>query len=516
MQNRSLSLTAANALYLVAIVLVVSLGSWLQGLSFTWGLIATEIFCILVPVLVVLRRKKISLASGAGFSVPNWKLTVVSLFLGFGAWMVGVYIDQLMATTFGITQPPVNVALPNTGLQGLLWMLALAIFAPVCEEMLFRGMIQPAYERYGRWPGVVVPSLMFALFHMRLVGLLALIPISFLLGYTYYRTRSLGASMVLHFGNNFLAVLLAIASGLRPEWVPTQTASYGGFGLILIFTGLILLTRLTRKPVLERQPQPVKIWAWLALAAAVVVYIGMVMLSGEAKLVFKPRLENLPALSLQAPPEVIPATYTYEMRNRIDEPVGQMICQVQAGSNEITLFCDATVQVFEFTQDQSYFKFAAFHRTVTASWDRATLELLSARVFDEPGQEWQAERSATGLALRAANNAEAQPVALTDGALLPFEMFFRLAYLPLENPQTVQAVVVSPSVWDENSRTSRVNQETMAVSILPAETLNLPAGDYTAVPVHIGSILAAWYTQDKPVFPVKMQDDVFNYLLLAE
>ena len=517
MQNKSLTLTAANTLYLAAMLLVISLGAWLQSLSLAWGLIATEIFCILVPALVVLRRGKIPLASGAGLPVSNWKITVVSLVLGFGAWMVGVYIDHVMVSTFGLPQPQAGTWLPETWGQGLLWMVALAVFAPVCEEILFRGMIQPAYERYGRWLGVVVPSLMFAFFHMRLIGLPALIPIVFLLGYTYYRTRSLGASIALHFGNNFLAAVLAIASGLHPEWVPDlQTPTYGGFGLILVCTGLILLTRLTGKPVLERQPQPVKVWAWLALAAAVAVYAGMVSLSGEAQAVFKARPENLPALSLQAPTEIAAATYTYEMRNRMDEPVGQMICQVQPEAGGISLFCDATVQAFEFTQAQSYFKFDAFHRTITARWDAATLELQSARLVDEPGQQWQAERGSAGLTLSAANGAEAQPAVIPDGALLPFEMFFRLAYLPRGGPSAVQARVVSPSMWDETTQTSHVSQETVAIYILPPETLNLPAGEYPAVPAHIGAFLAAWYTQNEPSFPVKMSDEVFDYLLLAE
>ncbi len=518
MTRRGLNLTAANGLYLIAMALVISLGGWLQSLSLSWGLIATEVVCILLPTLIILRRTGTPLAAGGQISVPNWKLTLVSMMIGVGSWFVGRLIDA--ATSQFFTDPAMfsTTWLPQTPGQALVLFIGMAVLAPLCEEALFRGVLQPAYERHGALVGVAAPSLLFAFFHLRLLGLPALLPVAFFLGFTYYRTRSLGAAMVLHFGNNLLAVMLMIGAGLFPERLPQvdgQTAV--AFGLIMTLTGLILLTRLTTRPAIERQPQPVKVWAWLALLAAAGIYVAGVTLSGEGRAAIETLFPNRSPLSLQAPAQIPTGTYTYELRNRIDEPVGQMICTLGGADERIDLFCDTTVQAFELTVGNSYYASGDMHRTLTAVWDARSLALLAAQEQTDPGGGgWQAERREdSSLVLNVDASANAYPV--PEGALLPAEVYFRLMNLPWESALgRYQAVFVWPSRWDAGQQASIVAQETLSIQILPAENLALPFGDVNAVPVKIGADLAAWYAPAEPHIPVKLQDAMYDYLLLAE
>jgi membrane protease YdiL (CAAX protease family) len=325
--NKSLSITAANGLYLLAMILVASLGAWLRSLSFSWGLLATEIFCILLPALLFLRLKggPGALRSLRALNPVGWKLTLVGLMLGLGAWLVGSFIDALMAALVPSVASAASAAvaarslaaLPTTPWGALLLFIAMAVAAPLCEEVLFRGGIQPAYERYGAAAGAVIASLLFAFFHLSLVGLAGLLPAAFILGYTYYRTRSLGAAVAVHFANNALAAGVIILAGLFPEQservlrLPSFTSA--GFGVVLLLAGLILLSRLTPRPKVRPEKPRAGLVAWLLLALALGLFAGVVGLSGEVA-AFRGGLLSL-NLEISALHTVIPPPYEMVIQN---------------------------------------------------------------------------------------------------------------------------------------------------------------------------------------------------------
>jgi hypothetical protein len=80
------SIRSANWLYLASIVLILTVGSWLQKISFGWGLLATEIFLILLPTLLLLRRNKLPAAATLRLQWPGW--TLVALGSGGGRRIV--------------------------------------------------------------------------------------------------------------------------------------------------------------------------------------------------------------------------------------------------------------------------------------------------------------------------------------------------------------------------------------------------------------------------------------------
>jgi membrane protease YdiL (CAAX protease family) len=519
MKNKSLSLTAANGLYLAAMALVVSLGAWMQSRSAGWGLIATEVLCIFLPSVYLLWRSQTLPAAGAQIHTPNWKITLVSGLIGVGAWFVGQLIDAVFSSLFAYTPAFTSGLIPSTPGQAVLLFLGLVVFAPLCEETLFRGTLQPAYERYGALVGVTVPSLLFAFFHLRLIGLPALLPVAFFLGFTYYRTRSLEAAMVLHAGNNLLAALVAIGAGLFPERLPqVDWLTAAAFGLILVVTGLILLTRLTVRPVIAREAQPVlRPWAWLALLAAGLIYAAAVILSGEAHVVGRTLFPQRQPLSLQLGESLPQGTYTYELRNRLDEPVGQMICTFSADAAQINLFCDTTIEAFEIQVGNSYYASGNLQRTLTAAWEVHSLNLLQAQMKTNPiGGGWQLERGDDGGLVLSGDSLDGlYPVA--EGALLPDTAAFQLIFLPWQaQPAQYTAQMIWPARWDNSKQAAVTAQEAVVIDVQAAQSLNLPAGDLTAAPVKIGAELAAWYADSGAHIPVKMQDNIFDYLLLAE
>jgi membrane protease YdiL (CAAX protease family) len=78
-------------------------------------------------------------------------------------------------------------------------LVSVCVLAPVCEEMLFRGVILRGFlARYPRWHAIVASSLVFGAAHLNLYQLFVGLVLGVLLGWLYERTRSLVPCIGLH------------------------------------------------------------------------------------------------------------------------------------------------------------------------------------------------------------------------------------------------------------------------------------------------------------------------------
>ena len=103
--------------------------------------------------------------------------------------------------------------------------LYMCIFAPIAEEILFRGLILRTLQPYGRKFAVFTSAFLFGIFHGNLVQSPFAFVVGLVLGYTAMEYSILWA-MVLHMFNNlFLSdVLSRLVSGL-PENVAMIVSS---------------------------------------------------------------------------------------------------------------------------------------------------------------------------------------------------------------------------------------------------------------------------------------------------
>jgi len=94
--------------------------------------------------------------------------------------------------------------------------LLAAIFAPVFEEWLCRGMVLRGLLTKMK-PGwaIVVSALFFAVIHLNPWQALNAFLIGVVMGYVYYKTGSLWLTMLMHFVNNGLAVIAAHTPSLE-------------------------------------------------------------------------------------------------------------------------------------------------------------------------------------------------------------------------------------------------------------------------------------------------------------
>lgn len=94
------------------------------------------------------------------------------------------------------------------------------LVAPVCEEVIYRGLLWGALERlkWGRWAVFSLTTIIFAISHLEPLRTSLLLVIGIPIGLARLFTGRLGASVVAHQINNFLPALavLLVATGAMP------------------------------------------------------------------------------------------------------------------------------------------------------------------------------------------------------------------------------------------------------------------------------------------------------------
>lgn len=86
---------------------------------------------------------------------------------------------------------------------------SLALIPAICEELLFRGIIQTSLTmRLGTKFALFLTALLFALHHLNPWHFPFLFGLGIFFGWIFLKTRSLGLAMVAHFVNNLSSVVL--------------------------------------------------------------------------------------------------------------------------------------------------------------------------------------------------------------------------------------------------------------------------------------------------------------------
>jgi uncharacterized protein len=122
--------------------------------------------------------------------------------------------DSLIGHFF--PHPPAQLSIPSDRVTEIALLALAVIFAPIAEELLFRGWIYTSLRfRWGLWPALLTTSALFACAHYEGTHLyaLAVFPIGLALGLIRERTGSIKASIGYHAFNNLAAFCLAALGG---------------------------------------------------------------------------------------------------------------------------------------------------------------------------------------------------------------------------------------------------------------------------------------------------------------
>ena len=165
-------------------------------------------FSSVITLIIFLKTKWTPLTRGYLLSKPWGTLLWVALFslgtiipLSFLYEQLGIEMDE-------------NTQQIITSMMKEPWgYVAVGILAPLAEEVVFRGAILRTLlgimSKKNHWVAIIISAAIFGVVHANLAQFINALLMGLLLGWMYYRTKSLVPGILLHWVNNTMAYVLA-------------------------------------------------------------------------------------------------------------------------------------------------------------------------------------------------------------------------------------------------------------------------------------------------------------------
>jgi membrane protease YdiL (CAAX protease family) len=525
---------AVNLLYLIVLLLLIS-NAVLMWIPHFVRLIITQLLFVFLPAYLYLRQTRQPILERVRWRWPSWRIAGLSLLIGMGLYPLSALSAGVLQQLLGYVHLPAPAdAIPDTALMGVLAVVAYAVMAPLCEEFLFRGVIQPVYERLGPGWGVLFVGFLFIAFHLSLLQGLSIILLALALGFVNYRTGSLQASILTHFGANFLAALVltndVFSTGAQAVLFSTPVLIAGSLVALMAF---IVFTRVTRgcaHPVPDPQPDErpfalAALWPLLIAGALFLLMIGF-----EYVVARSPDLVAEP-LSLEPAEWDGTASWQYEIRNPADAVVGDGDCLIAREGPLINLECTSVVIAYEVRIGSSFWSSAGGERNDQFTWHAADGKLVSGQtIMDLADGNYRAEirwtiddsdievlTSVVGEEDRLFRMPWDETPRAEDGALpivTDLAAPWQLTAVSLEAGEIGQTMRFNPYTWRPETEDTGPATARWLVKIVGREEISTPAGTFDAWRVTFGQHHEIWLVDDTmPTTPVRFFNGIETWSL---
>lgn len=219
----------------------------LQGAPLLAIIHATQWGFLLLPALILVAVLKLDFK--ATFKLrwpPAWALAA-GLLAGLGTWVGAQLIVQALFETDVLPVP--NPAMEEFSRQlaelarspdtAVLLFAGVALAPAICEEALFRGVVQGALSRrMTARAAIVIQAALFGIYHLNVYQAIPAFAVGLLMGWLAHRSRSLLPGVVLHALHNGLALAAQFYVFEAPEAGSVEAAAEPTFPMALL--GLLL------------------------------------------------------------------------------------------------------------------------------------------------------------------------------------------------------------------------------------------------------------------------------------
>ena len=168
------------------------------------------------------------------------------LFIGISVILTMAYLNSILFPASSQT----NEALFDTDLKTpyriVLMFLSTAVIPAFIEELMFRGMVYANLRPYGKGVAIMISALLFGFMHQNAGQLLYATAAGIVLAVVYEMTGSFWCCVLLHFFNNFLAIIEQVLfqqCAVERASLMCSIIESGIFLTGLIFAALWMLTK---------------------------------------------------------------------------------------------------------------------------------------------------------------------------------------------------------------------------------------------------------------------------------
>lgn len=183
------------------------------ALPMIWGLVIAEIILLLLLWLYLRKGDRMSAIALDRWSAlpPGRTLLIAVALIGAGLafnWAYSAYVVPDIKVQEELRK--LFAAIPDTLPNHIMLFVAVAIIAPLLEELLFRGLLQKSLShKMPIWAAIAISALVFGAMHMDFYAMPPLVMMGAIFGVIYHLTGSLRVTILLHMVNNAAALALS-------------------------------------------------------------------------------------------------------------------------------------------------------------------------------------------------------------------------------------------------------------------------------------------------------------------
>jgi len=218
----------------------------------------SQVIPFLTVIIVGLWQTKRPLKETLPFKRPNVSMLLLFLVATLGMMIINGPLSRVFVDMFPKSAEYYMETIGGIITEFPLWaaLLIAAVFAPLLEEVLFRGVMLVSFlKRYPAIVAILFSSLFFAAAHFSPFHVVGTILIALLLGYGMYITKTLWVPILMHVLNNGLSILVGryypeIGAQLDQYWMIIP-------GTIILAGALLVIYKKHSRD--KKIPQPVAV-----------------------------------------------------------------------------------------------------------------------------------------------------------------------------------------------------------------------------------------------------------------
>ncbi len=242
-----------DCVLLMCIVLLLMLyGGTYAQMKLGFGGTAVQQAFILICPLVYAWYVKADAKKLFSFKVPSVKGVLGGICIAVAGLLLALVVGALLAPVF--PQSAESLKALDEMIKGQpTWaiVLVISVMPAIGEEFLFRGFLMGSLKEKCRpWVAIVATTLIFAAYHMSLLKMFTISIVGLGLTLAAYVTGSIFVSMLMHFINNFISVMIALYPEqvgkvfpllLKESFTVTDLLVLTAIGAVFAFVGWLLV-----------------------------------------------------------------------------------------------------------------------------------------------------------------------------------------------------------------------------------------------------------------------------------
>lgn len=190
-------------------------------LNETTGIII-NFFCWLIPYTAMLGLfhknfiNTLSLKKTNNHGISYFFIGLTCSYLA--AQISSLIVDLLTHVGIKSVTPKSLLEYENTPAGILMFIIEVAVFPAIVEEIIFRGVLFGCLREYGEVFAMVASAAVFGLFHGNIEQLVFAFLLGLVLAFVVIKTDSLFIAVLIHFVNNFKSCIIKVLSDNNSLW----------------------------------------------------------------------------------------------------------------------------------------------------------------------------------------------------------------------------------------------------------------------------------------------------------